>query len=88
MYRHKVLVDISHMSDRSIDDTFALLEQLDSESGAAAEDFPVLATHVGVRQAGDQPQEYNLRAATISKLQSRGGLIGLSQTCPPADAEP
>jgi microsomal dipeptidase-like Zn-dependent dipeptidase len=77
MYRHKVLVDISHMSDRSIDDTFALLEQLDSESGAAAEDFPVLATHVGVRTAGDQPQEYNLTAATISKLQSRGGLIGL-----------
>ncbi len=77
MYRHKVLVDISHMSDRSIDDTFALLEQLDSESGAPAEDFPVLATHVGVRQAGDQPQEYNLTAATISKLQSRGGLIGL-----------
>ena len=37
----------------------------------------MLATHVGVRQAGDQPQEYNLTAATISKLQSRGGLIGL-----------
>jgi microsomal dipeptidase-like Zn-dependent dipeptidase len=77
MYRHKVLVDISHMSERSIDDTFGLLEQLDGESGAAAEDFPVLATHVGVRQAGDQPQEYNLSSATVSRVQGRGGLIGL-----------
>jgi microsomal dipeptidase-like Zn-dependent dipeptidase len=77
MYRHKVLIDISHMSERAIDDTFALLEQLDGESGAAVDDFPVLATHVGVRQAGDQPQEYNLTGATISKVQSRGGLIGL-----------
>jgi microsomal dipeptidase-like Zn-dependent dipeptidase len=77
MYRHKVLVDISHMSERSIDDTFVLLEQLDQESGAAADDFPVLATHVGVRQVGDQPQEYNLTGTTISRVQSRGGLIGL-----------
>jgi microsomal dipeptidase-like Zn-dependent dipeptidase len=77
MYRHRVLVDISHMSERSIDDTFALLEQLDRESGAAPADFPVLATHVGVRQAGDPPQEYNLSSATISRVRARDGLIGL-----------
>jgi microsomal dipeptidase-like Zn-dependent dipeptidase len=77
MYRHKVLVDISHMSERSIADTFALLDELDEETGATPQDHPVIATHVGIRSADEDQQEYNLSPETITKVRDRGGLIGL-----------
>jgi microsomal dipeptidase-like Zn-dependent dipeptidase len=77
MYRHNVLVDISHMSERSIADTFGLLDELDEETGAAPQDHPVIATHVGIRSADEDQQEYNLSPETISKVHGRGGLIGL-----------
>jgi microsomal dipeptidase-like Zn-dependent dipeptidase len=77
MYHHGVVVDISHMSERAIADTFALLEVLDNDSGAAPEDHPVIATHVGIRSAGHDRQEYNLSSETIARVKGRGGLIGL-----------
>ena len=77
MYRHKVLVDISHMSEDAINETFALLGELDRETGANPSDYPVLATHVGMRSANPQSQLYNLTPATAKRIQDRGGLIGL-----------
>jgi len=77
MYRHKVLVDISHMSQEAIDQTLALIEQLDQETGAEAQDYPVLATHVGMRSANPDTQLYNLTPQTAKRVQARGGLIGL-----------
>jgi microsomal dipeptidase-like Zn-dependent dipeptidase len=77
MYTHKVLVDISHMSERSIAETFELIEALDRESGADPLDYPVIATHVGMRDATPETQAYNLSADTARRLQTRGGLIGL-----------
>ena len=77
MYRHKVLVDISHMSEAAIDDTFALIEQLDDETHTDPRAFPVLATHVGMRSANSDPQSYNLTVRTAERIQRRGGLIGL-----------
>jgi microsomal dipeptidase-like Zn-dependent dipeptidase len=77
MYAHKVLIDISHMSQRSIDDTFAILEDLDRQSGADPRNFPVIASHVGMRDANPDIQAYNLTSDTARRIQDRGGLIGL-----------
>jgi microsomal dipeptidase-like Zn-dependent dipeptidase len=77
MYRHKVLVDVSHMRQDALDDTFALIEKLDRDSQADPHDFPVIATHVGMRAAGPDAQTYNLSADTATRIQRRGGLIGL-----------
>jgi microsomal dipeptidase-like Zn-dependent dipeptidase len=77
MYRHKVLVDISHMSEDAIEQTLALIEQLDQETGSDPQDYPVLATHVGMRSANSDTQLYNLTPQTAKRIQARGGLIGL-----------
>jgi membrane dipeptidase len=74
MYRHKVLIDVSHMNQRALYETFALLEQLDRESGRAATEYPVIATHAGYRFG---EQEYMLSPSTICKIAGRGGVVGL-----------
>ena len=74
MYEQRMLIDLSHMSERWVADTFDLLDRLDAESGAAPTDHPVIATHAGYC-FGDQ--EYMLSAATIGKIAARGGVIGL-----------
>ncbi len=77
MYRHKVLIDISHMSERAVKETFDLVERLDGNS--AKTDYPIIATHVGMRRAGPvaRAQEYNLSDDTACKIAKRGGVIGL-----------
>lgn len=76
MYKHKVLVDISHMSERAIAHTFDLIKQLEDKYETDPRDYPVLATHVGMRSVkGDQA--YNLTDATAKRISDRGGLIGV-----------
>lgn len=77
MHKHKVLVDISHMNQQAIDETLSLIEQLDAQSGEDPASYPVLATHVGMRDANSDTQAYNLDLATAGRLQARGGLIGV-----------
>jgi membrane dipeptidase len=77
MYRHKVIIDISHMSEGAIDETFALVERLDAETGSDPLDYPLIACHVGMRSACPEQQEYNLTPETAKRIQARGGLIGL-----------
>lgn len=83
MYKHKVLIDVSHMRQDALDDTFALVEQLEAEEEEEKEtrpdprDFPLIATHVGMRDAGPDGQTYNLSADTARRIQARDGLIGL-----------
>jgi microsomal dipeptidase-like Zn-dependent dipeptidase len=77
MYEHKVLVDISHMNQTAIDETFALIEQMDAESGNDPASYPVIATHVGMRDANSDAQAYNLDVGTARRVQERGGLIGV-----------
>ena len=77
MYAHKVLIDVSHMSQAAIDETFALVQELDAQSGSPPADFPLIATHVGMRSANSGTQAYNLDADTAQRLQARGGLIGV-----------
>lgn len=77
MYRHKVLIDISHMSERSVRETFALVERLEGDEPKT--DYPIIATHVGMRSAGPsaRAQEYNLSDETARMIAERGGVIGL-----------
>jgi microsomal dipeptidase-like Zn-dependent dipeptidase len=74
MYRHRVLVDVSHMRAEALRDTFSLLNRLDDESGADPKDFPVIASHAGFRFGR---QSYMLDPATITELARRDGVVGL-----------
>jgi membrane dipeptidase len=69
MARERVLVDVSHMSERALDDTFALLDEVDPERT-----LPVLATHAGYRFGS---QRYMLDTRTIERIAARDGLVGL-----------
>jgi len=77
MYKHKVLIDISHMTQMAIDETFTLVEKLDRDSGREPQEYPLIATHVGMRTVGPRLQEYNLSEETAQRIHARGGLIGL-----------
>jgi microsomal dipeptidase-like Zn-dependent dipeptidase len=68
MLQHRILVDITHMSARSIADTFALLDERDPEKTA-----PVIATHMACRFGG---LEYCFDDDTIRRVADRGGLLG------------
>ncbi|HEV7937224.1 MAG TPA: membrane dipeptidase [Solirubrobacteraceae bacterium] len=79
MYRHKILIDISHMSERAVLQTFALVEHLDEQRKADPTAYPIIASHVGMQSAGPQAraQEYNLSEETALKIAARKGAIGL-----------
>ncbi len=79
MYKHKVLIDVSHMRQDALEATFALVKQLEEEDRTKPDprDFPLIATHVGMRDAGPDHQAYNLSADTAKRIQERQGLIGL-----------
>ena len=72
MVAHKVVVDVSHMRQDALDDTFALLDHEDPDGH-----LPVIASHVGARSAGPDDQHYNLSTATMRKIKKRDGVIGL-----------
>lgn len=75
MYRHRVLIDLSHMSRPALEETFDLLGRLDRESdNADPRDYPVLATHAGFKFGH---QDYMLEPDTIERIHGRGGVIGL-----------
>jgi microsomal dipeptidase-like Zn-dependent dipeptidase len=77
MYRHKILTDISHMSERAVTETFELVERLEGED--AKRNYPIIATHVGMQSAGPaaRAQEYNLGDDIARRIAARGGVIGL-----------
>jgi microsomal dipeptidase-like Zn-dependent dipeptidase len=69
MVAERVLVDVSHMSERSLAGTFALLDELDPARGV-----PVIASHSGYRFG---TQEYMLAPATLRQVAERDGVVGL-----------
>jgi microsomal dipeptidase-like Zn-dependent dipeptidase len=69
MVREGVLIDLTHMSDRAVADTFALLDRLDGERRV-----PVLATH-GCFRFGSQ--EYGLSEQSVRRVAERDGAVGL-----------
>jgi microsomal dipeptidase-like Zn-dependent dipeptidase len=68
MIEHGILVDITHMSGRSIADTFALLDERDPQR-----EIPVIATHMACRFGG---LEYCFDDQTIHGVAERGGVLG------------
>ena len=74
MYRERMLIDVSHMRGDSLEQTFALLDELDRESGAAPADHPVVSSHAGFRFG---KQVYNHDEETVRRIADRGGVIGL-----------
>ena len=69
MVREGIVVDVAHMSVRALDDTFALLDELDPDRTVR-----VIASHVALRFG---TQTYNLTASTVERIAERGGVIGL-----------
>lgn len=74
MHRHRVLIDVSHMNQRALYETFALVEELDRKADREPSEYPLIATHAGYRFG---EQEYMLNPVTICKIAARGGVIGL-----------
>lgn len=69
MLDHGVLVDITHMSERAMLDTFELLDRRDP-----AREVPVIATHMACRLGS---LDYNLSDEIIKRVRQRNGLLGL-----------
>ena len=74
MYREGMLIDVSHMRPDALEETFALLDRLDAESGAAPADHPVISSHAGFRFG---KQTYALDEAAVRRVAARDGVIGL-----------
>jgi microsomal dipeptidase-like Zn-dependent dipeptidase len=69
MARERVLVDLSHMSEHALDETFGLLDEVDPERT-----LPVVATHAGYRFG---KQRYMLDERTVERIAARDGVVGL-----------
>jgi microsomal dipeptidase-like Zn-dependent dipeptidase len=65
MVEHRVLIDVAHMSQASLDDVFRI----------AGERAPVSASHGACRFGR---RHYNLSRQTIERIGASGGVIGLS----------
>jgi membrane dipeptidase len=68
MVERGILIDITHMSSRSVEDTFSLLDRLDPDKRV-----PVIATHMACRFGG---LEYSFTDETIRRVRERGGVMG------------
>jgi microsomal dipeptidase-like Zn-dependent dipeptidase len=68
MIEHGILIDISHMSERAIDDTFALLDEVDPDRRV-----PLMATHMACRFGG---LSYSFTDRTIERVAERNGVMG------------
>jgi microsomal dipeptidase-like Zn-dependent dipeptidase len=69
MARERVLIDISHMREDAIAETFEVLEDEDARG-----DVPVIASHAGFRCG---KQAYMLDEQTVRRVAQRDGVIGL-----------
>jgi microsomal dipeptidase-like Zn-dependent dipeptidase len=69
MVRHGILIDVTHMSERSMADTFALLDAIDPEG-----DVPLIASHVACSFG---KYEYNLKKEWVERIAARGGVCGI-----------
>jgi microsomal dipeptidase-like Zn-dependent dipeptidase len=69
MVEHRVLVDIAHMRQPALSQTFAELDRLDP-----GRTLPVLATHAGYRFG---TQKYMLDEPTLLQIKRREGVVGI-----------
>ena len=71
MLAHRVLIDLSHMNQASLDETLDFLDELDP-----GRSVPVIASHTVCREPNGK-LEYNFTDSTIRRLAARGGVMGL-----------
>ena len=69
LVERRVLIDLAHMGERALADTFAELDRIDPERTV-----PVVCTHAGCRFGR---QEYNLTDDSIRAIAARDGVVGL-----------
>jgi microsomal dipeptidase-like Zn-dependent dipeptidase len=69
MVRHGILIDVTHMSEKSMDDTFALLDEIDP-----AGNVPVIASHIACSFG---KYAYNLKQKYVEQIATRGGVCGI-----------
>jgi microsomal dipeptidase-like Zn-dependent dipeptidase len=69
MVEHGILIDITHMSERAINDTFELLDGGDPDKSV-----PLIATHMACRFG---KLKYSFSNDTIKRIGDRGGVLGL-----------
>jgi microsomal dipeptidase-like Zn-dependent dipeptidase len=69
MLESRVLIDVTHMSEASMKDTFELLDRIDP-----ARRVPVIASHIACRIGA---LEYNLQAEWVKRIAERGGVMGV-----------
>src|SRR6202007_2808583 len=67
LFQAKILVDITHCSERAQDAIFAIAEDYPGQ--------PVISSHNGVRGESDYP--LNLSDRAISRIADSGGVIGV-----------
>jgi len=68
MVEHGILVDITHMNERAISDTFDLLDSRDPDRKV-----PLIATHMACRFG---KLKYSFSDDTIKRVADRGGVLG------------
>ena len=73
LVRHGVLIDITHMSEKAIWETFALLTKIENAENEKGR-VPVIATHIACRF---DRHEYNLSKSTIREIANRQGVMGV-----------
>ena len=69
MVREGVVIDLSHMSTRAVEETFELLDELDPDRRV-----PVIASHSAFRFGR---QEYGVEQHTVQRIAARDGVVGL-----------
>jgi microsomal dipeptidase-like Zn-dependent dipeptidase len=69
MVRHGILIDITHMSQQSMRDTFALLDEIDP-----GKTIPVIATHIACSFG---KYAYNLTQEWVERVAERKGVCGI-----------
>jgi microsomal dipeptidase-like Zn-dependent dipeptidase len=74
MYDSRILIDVSHMNAQSLDETFALLDELDDRSGRKPQETPVISSHAGFRFG---KQKYMHGPEDVERIVRRDGVIGL-----------
>ena len=75
MVKHGVLVDLTHMSERGMEDTFTLLNELDPKKT-----IPVLVTHIACSlktRGSDKGYAYNLSEKWVKRVAERKGVCGI-----------
>jgi membrane dipeptidase len=69
LVRNRILIDLSHMDPPGIQETIALLDEIDP-----AGEMPVISTHTGYRFG---KQQYMCDEETILQIKRRRGVVGL-----------